>query len=257
MPKLCEYLNCKRRASYGVFYGKPKRCPTHGRLCNMKPQYAICRCGKAQPTYNEPGETRPICCSQCKTETMVDVKNPKCPGQGDMCPQQGNRKYKGYCTHCFSHLFPTDPLTFQIRSKTKEIAVRDFINSVFEGFTHDKPLWTGHCNCTHRRRIDHRKLIGGTMLAIETDENQHKSYNTMDEEIRYNDLVMAFTGKWIYIRFNPDQYIIKTGKRKNPTIATRLGKLKLEIENQISRAENGENDEFVEIIYMYYDENTK
>ena len=95
------------------------------------------------------------------------------------------------------------------------------------------------------------------MLAIETDENQHKSYNTMDEEIRYNDLVMAFTGKWIYIRFNPDKYITKTGKIKNPTIATRLGKLKLEIENQISRAENGENDEFVERIYMYYDENTK
>ena len=79
----------------------------------------------------------------------------------------------------------------------------------------------------------------------------------MDEEIRYNDLVMAVTGKWIYIRFNPDKYITKTGKRKNPTIATRLGKLKLEIEKQISRAENGENDEFVEIIYMYYDENTK
>ena len=79
----------------------------------------------------------------------------------------------------------------------------------------------------------------------------------MDEEIRYNDLVMAFTGKWIYIRFNPDKYITKTGKIKNPTIATRLGKLKLEIENQISRAENGENDEFVERIYMYYDENTK
>ena len=255
MPKLCEYLNCKKRASYGYFYEKPKRCPTHGRLVlKMKPQYAICRCGKAIPTFNEPEETRAICCSLCKTESMVDVVSNMCPGQGPgMCPIVGNRKYKGYCTYCFSRNFPIDPLTFQIRCKTNEIAVRDFINSVFDGFTHDKPLWTGHCDCTHRRRIDHRKLIGNTMVAIETDENQHKSYNKMDEETRYNDLFMAFSGKWIYIRFNPDKYIAKTGKRKNPAIATRLEKLKLEIEKQISRAEKGENVELVERIYMYYD----
>ena len=78
MPKLCEYLNCKRRASYGFFNGKPKRCPTHGRLGNMKPQYSICRCRKSHPTYNEPGETRAICCSECKTETMVNVISKKC-----------------------------------------------------------------------------------------------------------------------------------------------------------------------------------
>ena len=91
------------------------------------------------------------------------------------------------------------------------------------------------------------------MVAIETDENQHKSYNKMDEETRYNDLFMAFSGKWIYIRFNPDKYISKTEKRKNPAIATRLGKLKLEIEKQIGRAVKSENDELVERIYMYYD----
>ena len=51
--------------------------------------------------------------------------------------------------------------------------VRDRINQEFEGFYHDKPLWTNDCDCTHRRRIDHRKLIGNTLLAIETDENQH------------------------------------------------------------------------------------
>ena len=43
------------------------------------------------------------------------------------------------------------------------------------------------------------------------------------------------------------------GKKKNPAIAIRLEKLKLEIEKQISRAEKGENVELVEMIYMYYD----
>ena len=219
-----------------------------------------CRCGKTQPIYNEPGKTKPICCSGCKTDTMVDVLHKKCLGvvwNGVLqpCPYEhtGNKKYNNFCTECFRRNFPLDPLTFQIRSKTKEIAVRDFINACFDGFEHDRPLSTGNCDCTHRRRIDHRKCIGNTLLVIETDENQHKSYDQMDEEIRYNDLHMVHGGKWICIRFNPDKYINRKGIHKNPTIATRLSTLKDEIEHQIYRIENELNNELLERVYLYYD----
>jgi len=47
---------------------------------------------------------------------------------------------------------------FQIRSKIKEIYVRDYINYIFDGFQHDIPLWTTNCDCSHRRIIDHRKM---------------------------------------------------------------------------------------------------
>ena len=253
MPKLCNHKNCRKRASYALTYGNPDRCIEH--KGNRKPQYAVCQCGKAQPIYNEPGETKAICCSFCKTETMVDVKNRKCKANNNtLCDMRGNRKYKGYCARCFQYLFPTDPLTFQIRSKTKEIAVRDFINSNFDGWVHDKPLYTGHCDCTIRRRIDHRVLIGNTLLVVETDENQHKGYDRIDEEIRHHDLYMGYSGKWIYIRFNPDKYKSKHGKNKNPEIATRLIELKKMIEKQIKRIEHGENTDDIEIIRMYYDE---
>ena len=368
MPKLCNYKNCRKRACYALTYGNADRCKEHKE--DRKGQYSVCNCGKAIPSFNEPGERRAICCSQCKTETMVDLrgerKNEKCkcgkrpsfnePGQtrpncckdcktdtmirmghgiykkckcgkrpsfnepgerraiccsqcktetmvdlrGERknekckcgkrstfnepgktraiccnncktesminvkdkkckansevnCDMRANRKYKGYCTRCFQQLFPTDPLTFQIRSKSKEIAVRDFINANFDGWNHDNCLYTGHCNCTIRRRIDHRILIGNTLLAVETDENQHKSYDDMDEETRYDDLFMAFSGKWIYIRFNPDKYKSKNGKNRNPEIATRLIELKKEIEKQINRIKNEENTEILERIYMYYD----
>jgi hypothetical protein len=52
--------------------------------------------------------------------------------------------------------------------------VRNIINKNFDGFIHDTPLYTDNCDCTHRRRIDHRKLIGNTILAIETDEFGHR-----------------------------------------------------------------------------------
>jgi hypothetical protein len=221
-----------------------------------------CKCGNAQPKYNEPGETTAVCCASCKTLAMVDVKRKRCNGFMNMdtntlepCPNDtaGNVKYKNYCTECFRRNFPLDPLTFQIRSKTKEIAVRDFINANFEGFQHNARLRTGHCDCTIRRSIDHRMLIGNTLIAIETDENQHKAYNEMDEETRYDDLYMAHSGKWIYIRFNPDKYINAQGIRKNPMIATRLEALKTEIEKQLERVEREENVELVERVYMYYD----
>ena len=238
------------------------KCKT-ANMINVKDKK--CRCGKAIPTFNEPGQTVAICCSKCKTANMVNVKHKKCkgveckdPDTNEMitkCPfdQFCNPKYKGYCTQCFSRNFPTDPLTYMIRSKTKEIAVRNFINDNFENFQHDKTLFTAHCDCSIRRRIDHRKLIGNTLLVIETDENQHKSYDKMDEETRYDDLYMAFSGKWVYIRFNPDKYKANNGKNKNPNIATRLFTLKDEINKQINRIENDENNDLVERIYLYYD----
>jgi len=84
------------------------------------------------------------------TIDFIDIKHVSC--KPEHCLIRANKKYKGYCATCFQNLFPLDPLTLQIHSKTKEIAVRDFINSNYEGFQHDKPLYTPDCNCTIRRR---------------------------------------------------------------------------------------------------------
>jgi hypothetical protein len=210
----------------------------------------ICiKCNDKQATYNYEGNKAEFC-NSCKTEDMINVMD-KC--KSGMCYNTGNIKYRYYCTFCFQHLFPLDPLTFQIRCKTKELAVRDFINSNFEGFQHDKTLEYGGCDCLNRRRIDHRKLINNTLLCIETDENQHKQYNKKDEHDRYNDLLTTFTCKYIFIRFNPDSYNDKNGKKCNPSISTRLLILKEEIYKQIKRIQNEENNDLLEIKYLYFD----
>ena len=123
--------------------------------------------------------------------------------------------------------------------------VRNIINSTFEGFIHDVPLYTGNCDCTHRRRIDHRKLIDNTILAIETDEFGHRSYDKRDEEIRYDDVYMIHSGKWIFIRFNPDSNVSKVD------IEDKLDTLIETIKECIERIENEENKELVEIIKLY------
>ena len=255
--KRCEYENCKIRPNYN-YQGKKTGifCSQH-KLENMvdvknkKCKHNNCL---RQPCFNYQNEKCAIYCSFHKLENMIDIINKKCKSSEFCLGTLGNPKYKGYCSSCYQKLFPTDPLTFQIHSKTKEIAVRDFINTNFEGFQHDKPLWTGNCDCTHRRRIDHRKLIGNTLMCIETDENQHKNYDKKDEEIRYDDVFMLHGGKFIYIRFNPDKFKDKSGKYVNPMLYTRLPVLKEEIEKQIKRIENEENSELLEIIKLYYNE---
>lgn len=82
------------------------------------------------------------------------------------------------------------------------------------------------------------------MLAIETDEDAHRGYDAQDEVQRYDDLFMIFPGKWIFIRFNPDE--------KGTDIDDKIETLMLTIEGQIDRIESEENTELVEIVYLFY-----
>jgi len=250
ISKKCKCGKSRPSFNYtGLIEAYCSKCKLEG-MIDLK--NSRCYCGKVNPSFNYEG-LQPKYCASCKKPDMVNIKNIKC--KADNCQIIANKSYKGYCTNCFQHLFPLDPLTFQIRCKTKEIAVRDFINTKFEGFQHDKPLWYNEtaCDCTTKRRIDHRKLINGTLLCIETDENQHKHYSKADEEARYHDLFMAYGGKFIFIRFNPDKYKDKNGKSINPMLFNRLIILEKEINKQIKRIENDENNELLEVIELYYD----
>ena len=64
---------------------------------------------------------------------------------------------------------------------------------------------------------------------------------------------MIHSGKWIFIRFNPDSYI-KNGKKKNQSLDKRLKVLKDTIDEQIRRIYNEENEELLEIIKLYYND---
>ncbi len=190
----------------------------------------------------------PECQKSAYDKTHLCVEH----GGGLRCPhciswpdsRSGKKKYDGYCATCFKHIFPEDPRSKIIYAHTKEIRVRNAINEQFEGFIHDKPLYTGHCDCTMRRRIDHRKLIGVTLLCVETDEFAHRGYDPLDEVIRYDDLYMVHSGKWIFIRFNPDG--------KGVDMEDKLARLMDEIQIQMERIEHENNTEPLEVIKLFY-----
>ena len=181
-------------------------------------------------------------------------KTDKCIGHGGgrRCPncitwpdsRGGDTAYDGHCATCFKQLYPNDERSTVVYTHTKEIRVRNAINEVFEGFIHDKPLYTGQCDCTMRRRIDHRKLIGGTLLCVETDEFAHRAYDATDEELRYDDLYMVHSGKWVFIRFNPDG--------KGVDIVDKLTRLIEEIHIQVERIEADRNTDLLEVVKLFY-----
>jgi hypothetical protein len=246
--KLCNEPNC-----HSSVEGKTKKCKEHGSIkrCNYQGckstavrKFDKCRTHGGGKRCNEEG---------CKKGAEGATDKCIAHGGGKRCPncidwidsRGGWSKYDGYCATCFKRIFPDDKRSQVIYTHTKEIMVRNAINSNFEGFVHDRPLYTGNCDCTHQRRIDHRKLIGNTILAVETDEFGHRGYDQHDEEIRYDDLYMIHSGKWIFIRFNPDDNISKVD------IDDKLEKLIETMNDCIDRINNDENTEFVEIIKLY------
>ena len=85
------------------------------------------------------------------------------------------------------------------------------------------------------------------MLAVETDEFAHRrGYDADDEELRYDDVFMVFSGKWIWIRFNPD------GGSAAVDFEDKLEVLRVEIEDAIATIEAGLNEELVSIVKLFY-----
>jgi hypothetical protein len=249
MPrKRCIEIGCEKFAQ-----SKTDKCFAHGggNRC-IEPECQASAIGKTNKCVAHGGGKR---CIEQGCQASAAGKTDKCVlhGGGKRCPncidwidsRGGSSKYDGYCATCFKRIFPDDVRSKVIYLHTKEIMVRNAINSNFEGFVHDKPLYTGNCDCTHRRRIDHRKLIGNTILAIETDEFGHRSYDPKDEKIRYDDLYMIHSGKWIFIRFNPDNNISKVD------IDDKIDVLIDKIKECISRIQNEENLELLKIYKLY------
>ena len=246
--KRCIEPNCQSSSQ-----GKTDKCIAHGggRRC-IEPNCKSSASGKTDKCIRHGGGRR---CIELNCQSSAREKSDKCRahGGGKRCPncidwidsRSGSSEYDGYCATCFKQIFPNDERSKVVYRHTKEIMVRNIINENFDGFIHDKPLYTGNCDCTHRRRIDHRKLIDNTILAIETDEFGHRRYDKTDEEIRYDDLYMIHSGKWIYIRFNPDNNVSKTD------LDDKLDKLIETINNSIYRIKCEENTELVEIIKLY------
>eukprot|EP00879_Flechtneria_rotunda_P007141 GHRR01007494.1.p1 GENE.GHRR01007494.1~~GHRR01007494.1.p1 ORF type:complete len:129 (+),score=13.37 GHRR01007494.1:1281-1667(+) len=84
----------------------------------------------------------------------------------------------------------------------------------------DKPLYVDMFwgDGATKRCMD---LVKNTIVAIDTDKNQHKGHAPDYEETRYNELVMEFIRRYIFLKVNPNLFII-AGVKQDPLFKERL-----------------------------------
>ena len=125
------------------------------------------------------------------------------------CETYKNKKYNGYCSRCYIHLFPDEPISRNY--KTKEYAVLEFIRNNYPQHTwvNDKMIDGG---CSKKRPDIFLDLLTHSII-IEIDENQHKTYDNC--EIKRINLLFEDLGDRhiIFIRFNPDDYLDKDNNK--------------------------------------------
>lgn len=223
--RICIVDNCYKRRGYNYPNEEAKYCCVHKLqgMVNTQKDNRVCTIdGCSILASFGYSDRKRLYCKLHKTKDSILLAGTLC--KTEHCTTSTTEKYDYYCIFCFSNLFPDDPRVKTIKKKTKEIMVKNWLyQDGHIDFIHDKSIYI--TDCKTNRRIDFYKYIGDShILCIEVDENQHRGYNPIDEELRYHELypVLDKVYHMIYIRFNPDKYIGKSGKTLNPPIEKRL-----------------------------------
>lgn len=264
VSKRCNYLNCDIQPTFGYQWKKPIKCIKHKlpdmtNVNNKKCEHNNC---KVTASFGEIW-MKPLRCNKHRLDTDKNVTHSSC--KTEMCDIIGNPKYKGYCLRCFIYKFPDERITRQF--KIKEQHISDHIKENFKNETIiiDKII-NGGCS---KRRPDIYIDKYTHIVIIECDENQHnqKYYENSCDNKRLMELFQDFGFRpLIVIRFNPDQYIDKNGKKiqscfinhrgfdvpiiKTNELNKRLEKLKDLINFSLNNIPNKEITQH----YLFYDE---
>lgn len=264
--EICRACNGSAFCPHGIQKHHCRPCSgsslcSHGKIrsvCKQCGGASICIHGKHKSmcldcdgsSFCEHGKRR----SRCSTCGGSDL----CRNRASACPTWPNPKYDNYCSFCFGNLFPNDPRTAAIRTKSKEVL---WVNALLQLevtasciWKWDEPLYVtydGGC-CNSKRRIDLWTLVGNVVVAIEIDEDQHRFYKPDYEANRYQDLVMSFTGRFVFLRINPDPYK-SSGSKIDPPFPERLEWAEKTLTEILQTVDN-ESEDLVVVHHLFYDE---
>jgi very-short-patch-repair endonuclease len=135
---------------------------------------------------------------------------------------------------------------YQKRQKHKEQYWIDFISQKFgEPTTLDKPL---DSNCG-KERPDITYDCKTHLLAIEIDENQHRSYEDCENTRMKNIYYSAGYSHVVFLRINPDNFRVK-GK---PKVLTELQRQEI-VSYYIAHYKSNPPKYNLSVLYLFYDE---
>jgi hypothetical protein len=133
-------------------------------------------------------------------------------------------------------------------TERKEILIRKQLETKFEKWISADKIPEGSC---FKYRPDLVWDFSTHICILDIDENQHKSYTCECEQARMINLTQDYGGiPVVWIRFNPDSYVDKLGKKfvsnynnRIPVLVKMLNSIKLHRPKTLSSA-----------VYLYYDD---
>lgn len=216
----CIHINedgsaCELIASFNyITESKRLYCSKHKKIDMLNVQKKRCTIENCLEiaVYNIESESSPLYCCYHKTDIMVHKNNSVC--KTFMCLSSlHNKSYEGYCSRCFSFLFPD--ISKERNYGCKEREVVKYIQNIFSylTITYNRTIMDG----TSKRRPDVYINCHDYSIIVEIDEYQHKlkSYGECScENKRMLEIYQDLGEKNIvFIRFNPDSYTDFNGKK--------------------------------------------
>jgi hypothetical protein len=261
--KRCNEENCNKFSNFNY---KDKKtgiyCLEHKKenMVDVKSKKCIENNCNTRCSYNYKNQ-KAIYCAKHKKENMINVEHKLCIN--DWCDTTITNKFNGYCFYCFIKMFPNDQLVKNY--KTKEKTISSYLKEKYPNFTliFDKVVQDGCSN----KRPDIFLDLGYQIIIIEIDEHKHINYENICENKRLMEISKDVNHRpIIFIRFNPDNYILNNRKitscwkyNKNGTMGikeskkeewnTRLNILSETIDYWIEN----KSDKIININYLFYD----
>lgn len=278
--KKCVADGCKTVATFGFKFADWIFCCakhtgndedivnlTHAKCPFIMPDGNIC---DKYAHYNIKGSTVGKYCVKHKEKGMEIIGHRMC--QNDCGTHARNELYQGYCYQCYIVLFPDSPISISYLTKEKSACEYIAINLTKESqdvkdlivdISYNKTIEGG----SSRRRPDLFIKKKSNCVMVEVDENRHTVYDNVDDMLRLSQLWNDIGKKpLVIIRFNPDSYIDKEGKRiLTPWEKTEKGtKLKQDMIDEWKKRLKklykyinywilNKPQKMITIIYLYYD----
>lgn len=190
---------CQRCAPPGALHLRARRCS-----CELKAVAHFGRPDDSYPTFckkcpNLPDDAKNLTVIYCLSEWCDTISS--------------NSAYRGYCLHCFVHLFPDEEISRNYLVKEK--LVRDEIDKRLREFRPDLHAFynkqiSGGCS---RKRPD--TFVDALTHGIfgEVDESQHDTSEYCSCENKRMMSLMNDIGlrSSVFVRLNPDDYVDSNG----------------------------------------------
>jgi hypothetical protein len=241
ISRKCTYPNCKTRARYGLPHNFPSHCSQHrqeGMIVNPRAKCKKHGC-KELAQY---GLKTPIHCYDHRNANDIDLCERICSKCGKL-----DIVLNGICVN-FCLKEEEMAAIYRKNQKEHENRLAGVLKANFEPpHQHDKKLEDAQV-CDIKSRPDFLWDFGTHIVIVECDESQHSSNCFEGEQKRMINIWSVLGGiPTIFIRYNPDNYIAKRGKKES------LVKREDILVRWLKKLRSEPPQEKLQVLYLFYD----